>query len=283
MMTVGNATGRVRTTYQDKWGRWVSQKFQGKAGVTFTIISAYQVVTDTPSKGVTTAAAQQQSFLIQEQDAITAPRVAFRRDLSRYLHSCRKQGEEILLMGDFNEQIGLDLDLMQKLMEENELVDVMTAQHSTSLPTTYARGQRCLDYALSAAKVLQAVRRAGYEAFNARYPTDHRSYYVDLATDHLFGIQIQPLLAKLEPRVLKSNNLQQVTAYYIRTKHKYLQQHNVFERILNLERAGNRHQHPERIDKTWLPRALLQSKRFQDSTLRIGQQNSPMPGRKLKF
>lgn len=173
MMTVGNATGRVRTTYQDKWGRWVSQKFQGKAGVTFTIISAYQVVTDTPSKGVTTAAAQQQSFLIQEQDAITAPRVAFRRDLSRYLHSCRKQGEEILLMGDFNEQIGLDLDLMQKLMEENELVDVMTAQHSTSLPTTYARGQRCLDYALSAAKVLQAVRRAGYEAFNARYPTDH--------------------------------------------------------------------------------------------------------------
>ncbi len=85
MMTVGNARGRVRTTSQDKWGRWSSQTFQGRAGVTITMISAYQVVTDSPGKGLMTAASQQQSFLIQEQDPVISPRQAFRRDLQRFL------------------------------------------------------------------------------------------------------------------------------------------------------------------------------------------------------
>jgi hypothetical protein len=73
MISVGNATGRVRTTHHDKWGRWTSQTFQGREGITVAIISAYQVVTDTPGKGLITAASQQQSFLIQAQDTTTSP------------------------------------------------------------------------------------------------------------------------------------------------------------------------------------------------------------------
>jgi hypothetical protein len=41
MMTMGHAAGRVKSTYQDKWGRWVSQIFQGRAGQVITIVSAY--------------------------------------------------------------------------------------------------------------------------------------------------------------------------------------------------------------------------------------------------
>ena len=107
MMTMGDATGRVKATNQDIWGRWVSHVYQGRAGKVLTIISAYQVVTDTPGKGLTTAASQQQSFLIQAQDPIIAPRVAFRRDLGKYLQQCKNDGSDILLMGDFNEHIGL--------------------------------------------------------------------------------------------------------------------------------------------------------------------------------
>ena len=86
---------------------WRSQTFQGREGITVTIISAYQVVTDTPGKGLTTAASQH-SLLIQAQDTITAPRVAFRRDLQTYIHQCRGEGQEILLIGDFNKHIGID-------------------------------------------------------------------------------------------------------------------------------------------------------------------------------
>ena len=74
IMIVGDITGRVRTVYQDKWGRWVCHKFQGRTGRIISIISAYQVVTDFPGKGLITAASQQQSLLIQAQDSITAPK-----------------------------------------------------------------------------------------------------------------------------------------------------------------------------------------------------------------
>ena len=83
--------GQIQSTFQDKWGCWTSQTFQGRESVIVTIISAHQLVTDSPGKGLTTAASQQFSLLLQEQDPITAPRVAFRRDLRKYTH--RYQGE----------------------------------------------------------------------------------------------------------------------------------------------------------------------------------------------
>ncbi|KAI2493381.1 hypothetical protein MHU86_21163 [Fragilaria crotonensis] len=136
---------------------------------------------------------------------------------------------------------------MQKIVDDIGLIDVMKHRHGGRLPATYARGQRCLDYALATPHVINAVEKAGYEAFNARYQTDHRTYFVDLSTDKLFGIQIQPL-SKYEPRVLKANNLKQVTAY-IKAKHKYLDAHNVFDRMKRLELPGNRHRFAERLDK----------------------------------
>ena len=101
---------------------------------------------------------------------------------------------------------------MQKILDDNNLVDIMKWKHEGPLPPTYARGKKCLDYAFATPNIIHSVVKARYEAFNAKYSTDHRAYYVDFKTDQLFGIQIQPL-AKFEPRVLKSNNLKQVTAY----------------------------------------------------------------------
>jgi hypothetical protein len=223
MMTMGNISGHIRTTYQDKWGWWTSQTFQGREDNTLTIILAYQVVTDTPGKGLITAASQQLSILIQEQDPVRSPRAAFRRDLQIYIQQCRSAGHEILLMGDFNERIGEDHESIHKLINDIGLIDVMKTRHTENLPTTYARGHRCLDYALATPHVIRAVKKAGYEAFNARYSTDHCSYYVDLSAELLFGIQIQPL-SKFEPRMLQSSNRVQVTEY-IRTKHRYLSAH----------------------------------------------------------
>ena len=91
-----------------------------------------------------------------------------------------------------------------------------------------------------------AVRKAGYEPFNARYTTDHRAYFVDLSVTELFGTLIQPM-AKMEPRILKSNNLRQVTEY-IRKKYEILESHNVFRRIDRLLLLGNRHSYAERLD-----------------------------------
>jgi hypothetical protein len=101
---------------------------------------------------------------------------------------------------------------MAKLIQNCELINLMTRRHATLLPTTYARGHRCLDYAYGTELVANAVTKAGYEPFNSRLPTDHRAYFIDLSMSILFDIQLQPL-AKHEPRVLQSANVNQVTAY----------------------------------------------------------------------
>ena len=98
------------------------------------------------------------------------------------------------------------------LVDKLGLVNIMTTYHSTHLPTTYARGHRCLDYAYATPHVVNSVERAGYESFTCRCPTDHRSYFVDFSTEQLFGVQFHPL-AKYDPRMLKSNDRYQVTEY----------------------------------------------------------------------
>ncbi|KAI2489890.1 hypothetical protein MHU86_24705 [Fragilaria crotonensis] len=247
MITLGDATGRMRDRYVDKWGRWVSQSFIGRAGRIVTIVSAYQVVTDTPVTGGITAASQQYSLLMQTQDSVIHPRRAFRRDLKRYLIGCKNAGHELLVMGDFNEDIGQEADGMIAVMQSLGLIDIMRQQHALHLPVTYARGQKRLDYVLGTAAVATAVQKAGYEPFNARYTTDHRPYFVDFSVTALFGHPTQPL-SKMEPRLLKSNNLHQVTAY-VRRKYDLLEQHNVFRRIDWLLLPGNRHSFAERLDK----------------------------------
>ena len=102
MLTVGNATGRILSQSHDKWGRWVSQTFQGAEGRTITMVSAYQVVTDTIKGGTTTVASQQYSLLLNEQDSTKAPRAAFRKDLKLFLQKCRNKGEELILVGNLN-------------------------------------------------------------------------------------------------------------------------------------------------------------------------------------
>jgi hypothetical protein len=103
MVRAGNATGRIITQAQDKWGRWVSQTFQGVQGQSITMVSAYQVVTDVSRSGSNTTATEQYSLLVHDQDSMKAPRSAFRRDLKAFLLQCRSRGDELILVGDFNE------------------------------------------------------------------------------------------------------------------------------------------------------------------------------------
>ena len=247
MVAAGNVTGRIKDQLKDSLGRWVSQTFQGAGGRRITIVSAYQVVSDVVIPGTTTAAAQQQSLLIQRNGTIHAPRKAFRRDLAVYLKACKEAGDDLMLLGDFNEVMGDDPDGMTaSLAHQLELYDMMSSRHSNAHPVTYSRGRRCLDYGLATPRVIQAITRCGYEAFHVRFPSDHRAYYFDLDVNRLFGTQIQQL-SKFAPRTLYSTNVRQVSEY-IRRKFTALQECNAFERSEKLEASGDRHAFAERLD-----------------------------------
>ena len=164
-VSMGNITGRLLTSEADKWGRWTSQTFRGQRGLKLTVISAYQVVRDAQGQGVITAALQQRSLLLLAQDPITDPRQAFKRDLTSYIHQCQSRGEELLLLGDFNEKLGDDPAGIESIAQGCGLINLMTTRHTTTPPATFARGRDCIDYGFGTHHVSQALLRCGYEAF----------------------------------------------------------------------------------------------------------------------
>ena len=261
MLTVGDLTGRVIEQHADKWGRWVSHTFKGRGTTIVTIYSAYQVVNKPIALGCITTASQQQSLLLQEQDKLTNPRSAFRRDLTASIQASITAGQEILLLGDFNEAFGSDVDGMTKLAATCGLLDLMSSRHSSSPPATYARGRKRLDYALATTHVAESLQSAGYEPFNSKFPSDHRAFFLDFNTTALFGTETQQL-GKYADRILRSSNVAQTTQY-IKAKYDILVQNNAFERGDRLSNPGDRHQFAERLDKDVLAASLSAERQMQ--------------------
>ena len=209
--------------------------------------------------GCITTASQQQSLLIQANDLITNPRLAFRRDITLALQASLADGHEILLLGDFNEAFGNDIDGIQKVASICGLLDLMSLRHSSTPPATYARGRTRLDYALATNHVANALVTAGYEPFNSRFPSDHRSYFLDFDTQKLFGTDTQQILGKHSDRILRSNNVAQTTQY-IQAKYDLLLQHNAFARGDQPSQPGEKHEFAERLARDLVSASIAAEK-----------------------
>ena len=260
LVSMSHVTGRVISTYSDKWGRWTSQTFRCQQERKLTVISAYQVVPDTPSPGKTTAAEQQRSLLLESQDPLREPRPAFVRDFQQYLQMCLSTNDDLLIMGDFNDTVGRDCNPLTTMMSELGLLNLMSVRHDVPPPPTYARGKKCLDYGFGTPRVTLALTACGYEAFNARYTTDHRSYFFDFDTTALFGTTT-PTLANPQQRILHSTNVKQLTSY-IKLVYDYLVHCNAFERASRLSHPGDRHAFAERLDRDMIQACLMGEKKL---------------------
>jgi exonuclease III len=260
IMTAGDLTGRVISQKQDKWGRWVSHVYQGRGRTKVEIYSAYQVVNKTIKQGCITTALQQQSLLTQSQDCLKNPRSAFRRDITLALQASIVSGHEILMLGDFNEAFGTDVDGMIKIANTCGLQDLMSIRNSSKPPATYARGRLRLDYALATDHVARSLSKAGYEPFNSRFPSDHRAYFLDFDTKLLFGTDTQQL-GQPSNRIFRSNNVAQNTQY-IKAKYDLLTTHNAFDRGDRLSLPGDRHQYAERLDRDVVAASIAAEKQM---------------------
>ena len=217
-----------------------------QGGQKLVILSAYQPIVKGGLTGKITVAAQHLSLLVASNDKTLNPRVAFRRDLISCLNEYHRKNYRILLVGDFNEALGADVDGMVKIATQFNLLDVMAIRSSSVPPATYARGSKRLDYALASASVCHALQASGYDAFNHRIASDHRGYFLDFHTTLLFGSGTQQLATRAT-RLLSSTNHTQLTAY-IRKKYELLHNCNAFERSRKLCDPGIRHRYAERLD-----------------------------------
>ena len=157
-------------------------------------------------------------------------------------------------MGDFNEDIGLDPHGMASVITAGGLVDSYTTRHGLhNEPSTYARGQKRVDYIFISEHLLPYLVRSGFEPFNHRIYSDHRGCFIDLSIPGLFNRSLTTL-ATPPNRNLCSTNHHHVQKY-IRAVNDYFLQHHVMPRLATLALAPN-HEEAEKLDND-ITRAML--------------------------
>ena len=93
------------------------------------------------------------------------------------------KNEYLCVLGDLNETIRMDPDLMANICVENDLYDVLPSRypHQHNTPT-YHRGSSRLDYILLSNNTPTPLAM-GHNPYNLIYTSDHRAMFIDLPID----------------------------------------------------------------------------------------------------
>jgi len=145
-----NITAKIKTQTRDRMGRWASISMTTSSSRRVRIISAYQVC-HTGRPGTNTVSAQQTAQIIEEstttntQQRLT-PRQCFISDLQQFILHAQSENEDIILAGDFNEELTSEASGMDQLATTCHLVDLFSIRTGNStFPATYQRGTKRID------------------------------------------------------------------------------------------------------------------------------------------
>ena len=244
----GPLVGRVKKHYIDDLGRWIRVDLLGRDGRTISIICAYQVVQTSGTHGDNTAYSQQLRLLRLAGTSELCPRKHFIRDLKTLIQSLKLATHDIILMGDFNEEIGAQPDQMASVMNAGNLTDAFTFRHGLDREfPTYARGSRRVDYILLSPRLLEYIRHTGAEPFNFRIFSDHRGLFVDFSMPGFFN-RAPNILTKLQTRDLIYDCPRHIRLY-LQKSAEYFIQHNIQERLQLLLDSDRDDEKAEALDR----------------------------------
>ena len=181
--------GVLRTRFlregADVYGRWLWQEF-GHGHMITRIYTLYRVNPGSEFSSGTRTAWFQQKILLEKAGLKNDPRSKVIEDIIADVKGCIVKGTNIILSGDFNEQIYSPEKLSQKL-EEIGLFNVFEHRLETqTLPRTHARGTGAVDHIWVTKFLLDNIERAGMAPFGSVYESDHRGLYLDINADILF-------------------------------------------------------------------------------------------------
>jgi endonuclease/exonuclease/phosphatase family metal-dependent hydrolase len=262
----GPLVGRVKTHAADKYGRWTRVDLLGRSGRIVTVICAYQVVQEVGRHGDRTNYSQQVRMMRMEGSLHPDPRRKFIEDMKVLVTELRNKDHDVILMGDFNESIGVDPTGMASVMTAGLLSDVFCHKHGLHQEKpTYARGTTRVDYVLSTPRLLNHVRHTGAEPFNFRIFSDHRGLFVDFSMPGFFD-RAPNALAKLHTRHLIYDCPRHVKQYLSATA-QYFQDHKVEERMIALSQGPRNDEAAEALDRD-ITRGMLSAELKCKSTAR---------------
>ena len=245
----GPLVGRVQKRIDDDLGRWTGLELLGRDGRSLVILCAYQVSQRGSSNyGQFTAHAQQMALLRLRGVSSPNPRKQFITDLTRLLSQYVQDKSDIILMGDFNETIGMSIDGMAQVINECGLTDVQAFKHGLETEqSTYARGPNRVDYFLISDRLLQHVLRQGCEEFNARIFSDHRGLFMDMSYPGFFD-RAPNILAAPSCRNLIYDCPRHVRRY-LQYMDKYIKDHNLIERAHSMAQDDRDDKSAETFDR----------------------------------
>jgi hypothetical protein len=200
VLSIDGSSHRVIQSGQDPkgLGRWTWTLYRGKNNIKLRVVSLYR-----PGKpsapGPNTAFSQQQRFFNRSSDT-RCPRDAVLEDLGRSIDHWRNNGDQIVVGGDFNENV--QSQNIQQWCRDHQLTNTIGNKFNINRAATFNRGTHSID-AILVSHTIHPIK-AGYLPFGS-FPSDHRCLWIDITTANAYGYK-PPRSYKPNARRLKSDN-----------------------------------------------------------------------------
>ena len=192
-------------------GRWVSTLYHGQHPKTLRIIQIYRPCKPNPHSN--NGVFQQHSRYLLQKHITTCPRDQMLNDLHSFLTNCINNHEQLIVMGDFNEDITLPAitNFFSSLNMHNVLHTLHPSLFNSSIHT-HSRGKTIID-GIFASRAIVALKGGLLE--DHTFDSDHKPLWVDLSLDAIFGSNNPPFipphcrrLKNEDPRVVAKFNLE---------------------------------------------------------------------------
>ena len=180
IVTHGRTRGRVSRYGTDDYGRWSWIRLNANTG-DIVVISVYQMSDQLEylqdgNKSTKTFCLQQHS-MIQEDNRSGTPRHIFPEDLTNFLDQIKIDGDQILLMGNFNELFQPQSNIMD-INDLSGIIDLPQACIGHQNFSTHARNRsnQRIDYALGYPELLNSITKYGYQPIGKNSKGNHRGF-----------------------------------------------------------------------------------------------------------
>jgi hypothetical protein len=185
-------------------GRWTSTQYRGKGQVRLRFISAY--CPNKNEQGAATVWTQQKTYFEEKLSGID-PIEAFYRDLTAAVQQWLKEGDQVVLMLDLNDDIRTSP--FTAMLEAIGMTELMGFRHgNATMPRTFQSGSRPIDGLFVSSTLVGCS--CGYLPFG---DFDHRPMWIDIPYSIAFG-HVVPPLAYRQPDRLNYQDPRCVAAYH---------------------------------------------------------------------
>ena len=233
-----------------KMGRWNWITLRGKENTMTTIISIYR-----PRENQATSHRQLARLRHEVYGDIrdVQPHILWVADLSDLIREKKGERHQVLVAGDFNDDLNDDQSKISQMMRGLGLRNLLKESNGSG-PNTYNRGTKTIDGAFATDRI--KLRKGNYSTFEES-PSDHRFYHLDIEEDGLVGTSREdrppPLMRKATskiPSVKRAFNQlleAEVKKHNLRDKMDEIYKHAVTEHELTTDMKLKYEQVEERI------------------------------------